>query len=421
MPFLRIFASSLALLVAACSQPDTWLEDRNGLLGEEPSDHLNTAHRQLLEDHDIDYRVVIESDDGDINRRAVELFKSLSVGEHSDSGRGLLLLLDPGQDRVRIEVSRALEGVYPDVLISYLERHQMVPFFRRNRVADGIGATTELIVTRAQEAEASQAFDPSTLPAASDGAGATTGADLGKGPQPPTAGQPRRELPGGGPRQTVLAYLDAMADRDSRADLPIYTSATRQMLRDWTMTPAQMDNLVSSYRNCSRGEVLQSTDGQFAVLRYGIDERQCPPWFLANSDGSWRLALHVQQQALGFGRGNAWHFRRMIHRYRFGFMDWRLDSNGYPHSERPLRWGLATATGNDGTFVTGVQPGSPAEAFGFQWADKLLTWNDTPVEDHRHVLQIMEQARTNAEQTIEIQRNGQKQVLQGPAPEKAAR
>lgn len=74
---------------------------------------------------------MIEEGEEGINRRAVKLFESIGVGDRSDGGRGLLLVLDPAQDQVRIEVSQALEGVYPDALISYLERRQMVPFFRR--------------------------------------------------------------------------------------------------------------------------------------------------------------------------------------------------------------------------------------------------------------------------------------------------
>ncbi|MFL1484086.1 TPM domain-containing protein [Marinobacter sp. LN3S78] len=422
MPLLRFSINALALLLlVACSRPDSWLEDHTGLLSEGQAAYLENYHAHLLEDHGIDYRVVIEDGHADINRRSVEWFENLAVGGRSENGKGLLLLLDPEQDQVRIEVSQALEGVYPDALISYLEHRQMVPFFRDGRVADGIVATTELIVTRAQEAEANQAFDPSTLPAATGGAGATVDADLGKGrPSSDTTQPSGMAAPQGGPRQTVDAYLHAMDNRNDNPDLPIYTGATRRMLAEWTMTPAQMDNVVRAYRACSEGEVLTSTDGQFAVLRYGMDERQCSPWFLQNAGNGWKLDLTVLQQAIGFGRDNTWHFRRQVfHRYRFAFMDWRLDGNGYPHSKRELRWGLSTATNDEQqTFVIGVQPASAAAEFGFQWGDRLVSWNGTDVEHHRHALQLMGQARTGEEQTIIIERAGQSRTLQGPAPEK---
>ena len=420
MRVLWTSASALALLLlVACSGSDTWLEDRAGLLDEEQAEALNNYHRHLLADHGIDYRMVIEEGEEDINRRAVKLFESIGVGDRSEGGRGLLLVLDPEQDQVRIEVSQALEGVYPDALISYLERRQMVPFFRRGRVADGIVATTELIVKRAQEAAENKAFDPSTLPAATGGAGATTEAEVGAGDERHNQSGGPDVAAGEDPGETVRAYLEAMARRDDRPDLGIYTEQTREMLADWTVTPAQMDNIVNTYRDCGDGEVLESSDGGFAVVRYGIDERQCAPWFLRNHGDGWKLDLAVQQKAVGFGRSNAWHLNpRTIHRYQFGFMDWQLDGNGYPQSEQQLRWGLQTTTTDRGTFVTAVQPGSAAERFGFRWGDRLVEWNGESVQDHRHALQFMQQAEAGAPQTIAIQRrNGRAIRLQGAAPE----
>lgn len=409
----------LLVLLVGCSESATWLEDRADLLNEDQSKALDTYHEHLLADHGIDYRVVIEAGEADVNRRAVKLFESIGVGQRSEGGRGLLLLLDPEQDQVRVEVSQALEGVYPDALISYLERRQMVPFFQRGRVADGIVATTELIVTRAQKAAENKAFDPSTLPAATGGAGATTEAELGAGGERQRSSGGPDVVAGEGPRETVQAYLAAMDERDDRPGLSIYTEKTQEMLSDWTMTPAQMDNIVSQYRGCGKGEVLTSSDGRFAVLRYGIDERQCSPWFLERGGERWRLDLAVQQKAVGFGRNNAWHLNpNTIHRYRFAFMDWRLDGNGYPQSKRELRWGLTTTTTDKGTFVIAVQPDSAAERFGFQWGDRVVQWNGEPIRDHRHVLAFMQRAEAGELQQVAIhRRDGTPTKLEGPAPQ----
>ncbi|XOZ32781.1 PDZ domain-containing protein [Halomonadaceae bacterium KBTZ08] len=191
------------------------------------------------------------------------------------------------------------------------------------------------------------------------------------------------------------------------------------MLQDWTVTPAQMDNIVRQYRGCGKGDVLESSDGRFAVLRYGIDERQCAPWFLKQDGQRWRLDLVVQQKAVGFGRNNAWHLNpNAIHRYRFAFMDWQLDGNGYPQSRRELRWGLTTTTTSKGTSVIAVQPDSAAERFGFQWGDRVEQWNGEPIRDHRHVLAFMQEAEPGAPQAVAIQRrNGRSTQLKGPAPE----
>ena len=54
------------------------------------------------------------------------------------------------QDKVRLEVRYALEGVLSDVVVAYLEERQMVPCFEADRVGDGILATTELLVEYVQ-------------------------------------------------------------------------------------------------------------------------------------------------------------------------------------------------------------------------------------------------------------------------------
>jgi uncharacterized protein len=321
----------LAALATGCGAPPTGLvDDRAALLDAADRDRIETFHRLLLADHGIDYRLVTVTDSGDIERFAVEAFDKLEVGGHSPNGRGLLLVIDPVRDRVRLEVSAALEGVYLDAFVAYLEQRQMVPFFRRDRVADGILATTEMIVTRAQNAARNAGFDDEPWAAFTTGAGATSAARLGQrddgawrdGPANVTA---RDDTPGA----IVLAYLDAMDARNANPDLPIYSGATRRMLAEWVVTPAQMDNIVAAYRQChAEAPRLESNR---AVIRYPPAERACAPWFLVREEGRWRLDLTMMQSAIRFGRSNAWHFAHGVdHPYTFAFADGQFDSNGFP-------------------------------------------------------------------------------------------
>ncbi len=163
------------------------VEDGAGLMTQAQRAFVAEYHDTLLRDHDIDYRVVTARGLGDINRAAVARFEDLAGTSRSRTGRGLLLVVDAEADLVRLEVGYALEGVFPDAFVAYVERRQMVPFFERARVADGILATTELIVTRAQRAAAQAGlgagFEGETWIAGSGGAGATAPARLGAGPQ----------------------------------------------------------------------------------------------------------------------------------------------------------------------------------------------------------------------------------------------
>jgi uncharacterized protein len=322
---------AVALPLFGCDSDPGLVNDGAGLMDEAQREHLAEYHGFLLEDHDIDYRVVTVEDSGDINRFAVERFEALAVGQRSDKGRGLMLVIDAGQDEVRLEVGYALEGAFPDAFVAYIEQRQMVPFFRSQRVADGILAASELIIDRAQKAKGQAGLDGDPAITGSGGAGATAGAGLGAAPQTRDwTGEAGYEA-GRTPAETLARYFQAMDRRNGDPSLPLYTPQTRAMLEGWVMTPAQMDNLVAAYRSC-RGEPTLRDDARgLAVIRYPPAARACAPFFFQRSPDGWQLDLTMMQRALRFGRSNAWHFDlSAAHPYGFAFEDWRFDDNGFP-------------------------------------------------------------------------------------------
>jgi uncharacterized protein len=301
-----------------------------GLFSSEQADFLAEYHGYLLQDHDIDYRVVTVADAGDLSLYSINAFAELGVGTESLSGRGLLLVIDAGNDLIRLEVSRSLEGIFTDAFVTYIQQRQMVPFFRDDRLAEGILATTELIYSEAQNAERNAGFDLLAQEPGALGAGAATRARIGDSGN-------RVELQGAdvaagnSPETTVSAYLDAMAERNANPALSLFTPATRAMLEEWTTTPAQMDALARTYRTCRAQPVKLNAAEDLAVIRYPRGQRECAPWFLKKQRQQWQLDLTMLQRAVLFGRSNAWHFDLSVeHPYQFAFEDWRFDGNGFP-------------------------------------------------------------------------------------------
>jgi uncharacterized protein len=158
--------------------PSVSVMDWADLLGPRARTAIAEYRDRLREDHDIDYRLVTARGAGDASWASREAFAALGVGERSDSGRGLLLVVDPSTDRVRLEVAASLEAIYPHAFVADLEQRQMAPFFEQGRVADGVLATTRLIVARAEEAASGETFDP------------TAGALLGPGGEASPAAGP---------------------------------------------------------------------------------------------------------------------------------------------------------------------------------------------------------------------------------------
>ncbi|MCU7960393.1 MAG: TPM domain-containing protein, partial [gamma proteobacterium symbiont of Bathyaustriella thionipta] len=304
------------------------LQDEAGLFTSQQADRLRRFHDFLLQDHDIDYFVLTRKGLADIDRAALDNFTALQVGRHSHSGRGLLLLIDPQRNQLRLEVSRALEAVYPDAFVAYIEQRQMLPFFASGRVSDGILASTEMIITRAQNADDQQAWDDESRAAAqSQGGGASTAAKIGKGKAAKsTAGLDI--VRDADPESVLNAYIRAMQARNNNPDLAIYSTATRKMFAEWVVTPAQMDNAVKSFRHCSQYNSRRFVQSQRAVIRYPAKARACNPWFFVRENGRWRLDFSMMKNHIRFGRSNAWHFvesERRKHPYPFAFQDWRFD------------------------------------------------------------------------------------------------
>jgi len=303
--------------------------DEAGLFNEEQSDRIAEVHELLLANHDIDYRVLTRDNLDDIDRFAAEAFRRRNVGSASDAGHGLMLVIDPASDVLRIEVSRSLEPVYVDAFVAYLEQRQMTEFFVHDRVADGILATTEMIVTRAQRAEANAGLKSTYQMEGSAGGGAKASARFDDEPSASDdSANAEVRVRGEGPAAVVDAYRRAMANRNDSTDLAIYSEQTREFLTGRPRTPAQADNTARSLRQCSVESVQKQ--GDRAVIRYPIDARQCPPYFLVLEDGRWRLDLATMNKVVQKNYENEWGITTRDHPYRFAFEDWQQRADWVP-------------------------------------------------------------------------------------------
>ncbi len=312
--------------------------DKASLFAEGQRNDIATYHATLLQEDDIDYRVLTVSMTQDINLLAHQQFMDMKVGQRSKSGRGLLLVIAIGNfeggGEVRLEVSAGLEGVYTDAFVSYIQHRQMVPFFKAGRVADGILATTEMIVTRAIEAKEGKEFSP-PMKSVSTGAGAANSAQIGAGEDTSLKQKaaPKLEgLQGASPQQILDLYTWTLEQRNANPDLDIYTRATRQWKKTWVVTPAQMNNEFQSLKRCGKGET--KIKGNYAVIRFGPpkSKRECNPFFFEKEDGVWRMNFLMLMKAVRFNHRNEWHFDLSTkHPYGFAFTDWSFDRYGFPH------------------------------------------------------------------------------------------
>ena len=335
------------------------LMDDAALLGDDPKfmKSFYDINRNLLKQYDIDFRVVTTQSQEDIDRQANRLFNRLQQKSRSCSGKALLLLINPIQDRVRLEVSQALEPIYTDAFVSYLERKGMVPYFRDNKVADGAFMMMELIHDRANDAQAGKEFVP-PMASRSIGGGAKSAARIGKADPQAKKGAPIEVGTGESPEKVLRKYLQSLKTHNRNPDLEIYTKATREFFRKHTVTTINQDNEVRFLAPClPKQTTLYGDDGEHAVIAaLPYDKhRTCSPYFFKKEEGKWRLDIATMARMLRFNTQMAFHFdpRKRLQGegiyYAYAFDGYAFDANGYPYTPRKKmpedsRWGFRCGT-----------------------------------------------------------------------------
>ena len=382
---------------------------------------LSQYHQRLLEKHDIDYRILTTTTEENLSLYTNQAFRQLHIGTSSKTGRGLLLVLDPVQNQVRVEVSTSLEPIYTDSFIAYLQTRQMVPYFAKGHILTGILATSEMIFTRAQEAERGMEFLPPSR-ATSVGGGAQTAANIGAGQQAIANYKSRKTVRVNTnnltPTEIVGLYHQAMKNRDARSDLDIYSKATRETMKHWVMTAAQMDNIAKTFSSCEQDK--ERILLKLAVVRYRVEQRQCSPYFLIFEEEAWRLDLASMTSLIGFNHNNEWHLMPGVYNYYgFGFGDWTFDEYRYPHplNAKKLRWKMSVITMYDKkTYVDWVKPGGAAYRLGFRYGDQIVSWMGQTVINHDRVFPLMNQSRPGEKIWAVIHRGGVPVRLNGIMP-----
>jgi uncharacterized protein len=326
------------ILLLACGKTDgpNFIDDRARLLDPPARHRIVTYHRALLKDFNIHCKlVVLAHPSTDINGDAAALFGDL--GATTGHARGLLFLIDPLGRHVRIEVGYDLEDIFPDIFVAYLEREQMVPFFHQARVAEGIEAAEELFVARVQRSTAGAPFDPTVELGRSThysgGGGARTTIAIGQGSSNKTAvADSTAYLPQQSPEQSLTVYMRLLRHKIKDPDLALYTPLTRQFLSGWVVTDAQQDNELRRLEAAVIDKVIVA--GNRAVIRFQVERRTLPPYFLENHGNGWAFDFASMRDLVRMNHQNMWHFVARNHPYMFGFADWRFDANGYPVNAR---------------------------------------------------------------------------------------
>lgn len=139
--------------------------DETGLLAEADREALRGSIRALRQTDDIWAAVYIAGDlkDASIEEAAVATFEKWQLGERGKDN-GILVLIVPGERKMRIEVGYGLEGTITDALSRRIIDEVYAPAFREQRFLDGLRRGFEVMAKARRGEKALPDLPPSTQP-----------------------------------------------------------------------------------------------------------------------------------------------------------------------------------------------------------------------------------------------------------------
>lgn len=309
-------------------------------------------NKELLDSFDIDFRTVTTINDEDINVFSNKIFNKMQKNSRSKSGKALLLVVNPVQDKVRLEVSMGLEHIYTDAFVSYIQRDGMVPYFKDDKVSDGVYMVTELIRDRANEARSGKEFVARDT-SLSAGGGAKVEANIGKADKNAKKGKNVKSNLSDTPKIVLEKYLTALKNHNKNPNLEIFTKKTQDFFKTNTSTDINQDNEVRFITPCmSSKKTLYSYSGDYAVMANDfVNQKTCTPYFFKKEDGRWKLDIFTMANSIRFNVDMLWHFDLQNRLkddgmyYAFAFDGYGIDKNGYIFKSNwtnpdNLRWGF---------------------------------------------------------------------------------
>ncbi len=119
-------------------QPDGLVTDRANVLGPQKQP-LETLLTELKQKTTAELAVVTLTslEGGEINDFANRLFERWKIGKQGKDN-GVLFLVAVQDRKVRLEVGYGLEPILPDAKVGRILDEHVIPFFRANRMADGV-------------------------------------------------------------------------------------------------------------------------------------------------------------------------------------------------------------------------------------------------------------------------------------------
>ncbi|MGE0764598.1 MAG: TPM domain-containing protein [Bdellovibrionales bacterium] len=334
------FAQSSKLAEQLNLQPAPQITDNSGLWTNADQVASKQIFDAVKKDVKLDFRVIIvrSLQSEDLFSFTTSAFEKLKIGD-STANRGALIVVAVAEKKIRFQVSKAIEPVFTDAFVGYIERNQMVPYFDRNELNPGIHATIELAIKRAYDSlklNVEQIKQDDLILQSryrTGGGGASSQFGKGSSPQPSS---PNTELTEYGAQPTPeLAWQKFYQLHERKVMNPkvdIFDDQAKEMAKRYTI--ASLDFIARLYAN--KKPTIRAEGNRAAIVFLDDPNFELAPWFFKKSNKGWQLDGSAYPSLIKYNHLNQWHFAQIDHPYTFAFRDYSINLNGYATSPSGL-------------------------------------------------------------------------------------
>ncbi|MEW5894823.1 MAG: TPM domain-containing protein [Candidatus Omnitrophota bacterium] len=308
--------------------PERYCYDYAEVLSADTVREIENQARGIQRSFDIDFVVVTipSLDWKDIRECAVNLFSGWEIGKSTQGKKGILILIAPKEQKIKIEIGYDLEGIYTDAYVGQVERDILKEFLEQAEWGTGFYATIESFLFRIfnhdwqdEVKNISSPDDP--LGYYSQGAGAHNTFDFGAAlnkPLPDNYDQTREYFSAQPtPELAFERYMELCAKGvKHNNDLMLFTELSNEFWKGWKHTSGQQK--AEAQELSGRGYFIRQNDTRAVVFFPDGDnfaQKKLHLYFLAGSKRGWQVDINTMTRTMRCVGPGWWAMTDSLHAY----------------------------------------------------------------------------------------------------------
>lgn len=272
--------------------------DKSGIFSKYDTKKFEEYLDYIFHESDIDIRFMFLKNCGEetIEEVAVDKVQEFGIGKDNREKRGVLLLYDVENKKLRVEVGYGLEGYFTDAFISYLVHYHTKEFFESQDITTGLRLLLFILHHRIRSEVLENNFDPTIVDIIKNRGYLTGGGGVSS--KIVNNGEKKSQLhgsvnslnknnytPQASPNDVYQNYLKWLSAQIFDPNIEMFTYESRQYLKSFPMTKAYFHYiLIQEYGK----EYKIDTRENLALLYFTDDPLVSPHFFIKDEEG-WRM------------------------------------------------------------------------------------------------------------------------------------